>query len=448
MVVSHHVMFYIAAVRADEPRLTAAWQHSPLLNFANSAGFPAVDGFFLISGFFTTWSLIQRKSEFSMAQCLRGVLARCLRFWPMHAFIVVLALLRRDPLFVDAQNGTLNVPRIVAMFVAKNYYDGLRGWLDLTTTPLWSNPVDMHVSALLIVLVPLARAMGWNLRRVLLGATAVAVSSRFVVFLEDPACHRLAACMDHPSTTFLGAGETLLDELQQSFGMPRIVEKACGCVATGCDLSNAAWMRSYASMYIPTHVRASPFFIGALLACSYKQALSSVAEWAKFNRWPSRGRLALALAWVLERHGMLGVLGLPGALATNLPEASLEVLGGLLDSCAWAAVAFAAIVPAAHPSHSVLLSRGMSVDAFRTPARLSFCIYCLHWPVLFDVMRYTPKDWLPTNVYLAFAMPFAVVMAITCVLSWLVHHLVEVPGIRLVRVMGLQPSAGQAHKAA
>jgi len=75
MVVSHHVMFYIAAVRADEPRLTAAWQHSPLLNFANSAGFPAVDGFFLISGFFTTWSLIQRKSEFSMAQCLVGVLA-------------------------------------------------------------------------------------------------------------------------------------------------------------------------------------------------------------------------------------------------------------------------------------------------------------------------------------------------------------------------------------
>lgn len=436
-VVAHHVIFYIAAIRADEPDLTAAWETSPFLNFCAHSGIPAVDGFFLLSGFFTTLSLLHSHNQgpaMSPSQTILRIFARVMRFWPLHLLLVTIAILRCDPLFVRPTDHSWEMGRIAAMFIGKNYYDGLRGWFDLTTAPIWSNSADMHVSVFLIVLVSPLLASPRRLRCALTLALAVTIGLRAAEFWKDPPCQRLS-CLGHPSNIFLAVGDPLKAELNENFGMPQLEERSCACaLETGCQLSGAEWLRQYTCMYVPTHVRAAPFFVGALLACSYMHAGNDgvhtrAMRSSRANMWQLNARLLLALAWLLERHGVLALARLPGMLASGLPESTLEVLGGLLDAGAWACLLFAAIVPAAHPAHCRAISRFMSCAWLRKPAELTFCVYCLHWAVLFDFLKYMPRAWLPSNVYLLFFVPFVVVMGITFALAWLANRYIEVPSM-------------------
>merc|ERR1711972_143948 len=118
------------------------------------------------------------------------------------------------------------------------------------------------------------------LRRALVFAVLLTCGLRLAAWSADPACHRLS-CLDHPSSLLLGAGEPMLTELSKGFNMVSIEERSCACVSrTGCHVSNFEWARKFAYMYTPTHVRAVPFFVGALLACSYVNAISEDV-WAR-----------------------------------------------------------------------------------------------------------------------------------------------------------------------
>merc|ERR1712176_1496635 len=120
--------------------------------------------------------------------------------------------------------------------------------------------------------------------------------------------------------------------------------------------------------------------------------------------------------------------------SSSLPENLLEPFGGLLDSVAWACVLFAAIVPEYHPAHCPTILRLMSHPQLREPAKLTFGVYCLHWPVVFDFIRYMPRSWLPSNVYLLFFLPFLAITLISFGLAWLAHRYIEIPSVRWAAV--------------
>uniref|UniRef100_A0A7S2K848 Uncharacterized protein n=1 Tax=Zooxanthella nutricula TaxID=1333877 RepID=A0A7S2K848_9DINO len=342
------------------------------------------------------------------------------------------------------------------MVMHKNYHEGLHGWFDVTSTPTWSNFVDMHVSAVLILILAVAARSGHGARRaprVLVGGLLLACGARLATWLGDPACHRFS-CIDHPNSILLGAGEPLASELVSHWGMPRLPEKPCACAArTGCDATGPDAVRRFTNVYVPTHARAAPFFVGALLACSYVGACQGLARAraaevtngaARRRAWARRGRMLLALIWAAERHGLLLLARVPGPFAASLPEALFELFGGLFDCAAWACMLFAAFVPEAHPAHSRLLARTLSWPCLRGPAKLTFGMYCLHWVVVFDFLRFAPRDWLPDNAIALFLVAFATILTLTCALAWTVHHFIEVPSVCLARrVAGKAPPANR-----
>merc|ERR1712232_686315 len=150
--------------------------------------------------------------------------------------------------------------------------------------------------------------------------------------------------------------------------------------------------------------------------------------------------------WVLERHGVLALARMPLLLASNLPEVLLEVLGGLIDSVAWACILFSVIVPEWHPAYCHIISRLMSHPLFRSHAKLTFGIYCLHWPVLFDFIRYVPKAWLPSSVYMLFLLPFFIVLLTSYGLAWVTHHYVEIPSMLWTASLIGKAQMGKEHE--
>uniref|UniRef100_A0A7S2K861 Uncharacterized protein n=1 Tax=Zooxanthella nutricula TaxID=1333877 RepID=A0A7S2K861_9DINO len=340
------------------------------------------------------------------------------------------------------------------MVMHKNYHEGLHGWFDVTSTPTWSNFVDMHMSAVLILIFAAAARSGHGARRAsraLVVGLLLACGARLATWLRDPACHRFS-CIDHPSSYLLSAGEPLATELVTHWGMPRLQERPCACATqTGCDATGPDAFRRIASVYAPTHARAAPFFVGALLACSYvgaykdlpsARAAEVLGSAGRRRAWVRRGRVLLALLWAAERHGFLLLARLPGPLAAGLPEAFVEVFGGLVDCAAWACILFAALAPEAHPAHSRILARMLRWPCLRGLSKLTFGVYCLHWPVLFDFLRFAPRDMLPSNAITLFLVTFAIVLTLSFALAWIVHHCIEVPCARLARkVAGKAPPA-------
>jgi peptidoglycan/LPS O-acetylase OafA/YrhL len=154
MVVIHHVLFYLFAAH---PTFTPPWLSSEGWRFFAFCALPAVDVFFLLSGFFSVRSLFDQRA-LSLNEIALRVLQRCFRFWPALVTLVGLAIARSDPRYV--RNSILDWRRIAATLFSKTY-GGFYEWFDMTAVPAWSSMVELHWAVLVIPLISLGRRVSW-----------------------------------------------------------------------------------------------------------------------------------------------------------------------------------------------------------------------------------------------------------------------------------------------
>lgn len=270
-------------------------------------------------------------------------------------------------------------------------------------------------------------------------ALCASLALRAAVFLEDPGCMRLQ-CVGHPRSVFFsGDNEGELQNALKAGAWPGDDYSACQF----CSLKNSAWAELYVpSMYTPTHTRLAPFFVGAL-SCIYHQTQVQKSSTRRVE-WPLLRSVLLVLSvlWVLERHSVLALMSVP-PLAGRLPVPIVEIFGGTIDAAAWAILTLSSILPKSHWLQSDFLKNIGSLNIFKLPSRLSFGIYCFHWPILMSLVRFTPRNLLPYNAYLAFLIPFLLVVILSGVAAQVVDRHVLSPVDQAAR--SLLNSAFRSH---
>jgi peptidoglycan/LPS O-acetylase OafA/YrhL len=369
MVVAHHVLFYLYAAH---PTFTPPWAASEGWRFVAFCALPAVDVFFLLSGFFSVRSLFNQKA-LSINEIAVRVLQRCFRFWPALLALVALAIIRSDPRYIE--NGSVDWHRVIATFSTKTY-GGFYDWFDMTTTPAWSSMVELHWAVLVLPLVSLSRRMPWvPCEAIFLLAGLCSAFLRWIkIHKHDLSCAQF--CYNDTSVLFL------LDErarptgdksptLGSVFGLSPLQSGSTGC--DECSMDSSEYSSYFAALYQHTEFRLAPHFVGAALA-----AFQSKKE--RLRQRPPYIIVLAAFIWTLERHQLPGVSSSVG-IACLFPHDFIFAFGNFLDAIAWAV-----LLHAAATNQSRWLEDFSSNPVFKVGSRLSFGIYMFHWPIMMDLV--------------------------------------------------------------
>ena len=162
-VIAYHCTFFFTLGREKLLDDTAfhTLQTSRFYNPMIASGVEAPNVFFMLSGFFTTKSLLLTlRSSSSHIDTRKRIVARFLRLWPLVAVPTLLGLLI-DPAFYDPQSITYpHLPKVLGhlslLATSARFTPNKTQWrimFSTATSPVWSIMVDLHVTSS-ILLVP------------------------------------------------------------------------------------------------------------------------------------------------------------------------------------------------------------------------------------------------------------------------------------------------------
>mmetsp|Transcript_8191 Transcript_8191/g.28996 ORF Transcript_8191/g.28996 Transcript_8191/m.28996 type:complete len:282 (-) Transcript_8191:206-1051(-) len=236
-----------------------------------------------------------------------------------------------------------------------------------------------------------------------LGCAALSAALRWAIVRRDVDCLR-AACLAKAGLIVLNApGDDSAPGVSLGLSLARApLTGACA----SCRLDNVEFLEKWATqLYIPTHARLAPFFVGAALAAALRDAAAATPRGA--SSWPRRAVLASALIWLLDRHA----LPTPLSPSAALPWIMIEAAGGLIDALAWSILIFAAVAPRGHWLFCDTLHRITYAPFWKVPAGYTFHVYCLHWPILMALLKHVRP--LPEGALQAFSLLAAVTLVAT-----------------------------------
>jgi len=388
------------------------------------AGLNAVPIFFMISGLFTTLATIEKKLSF--VDVLRYCLARYARLLAVLTPGLLWGLLRQRPFFFE---GGLFCWGKVFSWVGMygNYNSEMKyWWIDGATLHNWSVVVDFQATVVLIVFTSLVKRIfgEGKLRRAYVCALVTSVLLRANIVLKDK-CLNLVEVLGvwHPGVSFLlgtNDGQAFMEQVYDAPYGKFVVDTG------NCVMRNDDHMHNYAvKSYLPLHMRIAPFFVGALFATRLKTPTEDVKSSFAYR---------IASIWIIAS------LFLPLDVDSLPPPAALlflEIFGHVLLSAAVATVTYYTLTPQAHACHAPITKRLMSLPFFKFAGQLSPWIYALHWPILFEVLRFVKFE---PSILAGLALSLAV-LAASAILAYFMVRNVDPILSRALKIIKGHPKA-------
>eukprot|EP00747_Dinoflagellata_sp_TGD_P212871 gnl/TRDRNA2_/TRDRNA2_85907_c0_seq1.p1 gnl/TRDRNA2_/TRDRNA2_85907_c0~~gnl/TRDRNA2_/TRDRNA2_85907_c0_seq1.p1 ORF type:complete len:566 (-),score=58.07 gnl/TRDRNA2_/TRDRNA2_85907_c0_seq1:24-1661(-) len=363
----------------------------PIVRF----GTLAVDGFFLMSGFFTTTGLLRQLVQGQDVNIRAAITSRYLRLFPLVCVPFLWGMLRHDGSLyngVGAFSG-MNWPNVAGWLL---FYGNLTGpdrissWIgNASLAPLWSAVADFHASILLILIVPfLYKKFGFHMSYVLGVCCVLVVMIRYHVQMRDKYClNGLVA-----NAFELGYSPNFREQIKHEFlytlidvPMPYLGDRTCPKMMSEAAADFAALV------YFPSWARCYTFLMGAIMACNRCWVKERRSEWASESAslksmkfWS--GRALLFVSFLLFLYPIFPSL-------RGQKFMSFEALGAFqvmtppIFDVSTAYIIYTTIVPEDHPFHASWLKSFTSMRCFYVWGSLSIWIYALQWPVLWEVMR-------------------------------------------------------------
>ena len=421
-----------------------------LLYSVFQAGGTQVDLMFMLSAFLLVNKLLV---EFDGGRPLESVgrfaLRRALRFIPPMLAVSALGYLLGDTWDGAVERGEVSpLGRVLAFttFVANYIPPATVGCFTLSLC--WSCCVDLHGGVRVSAIVSLAKSglkpadsvtLAKRLRLVFLFLTAVSVLIRAMLFeVNSLNLFRLGQY----SHFGLLMTDSSYSWIKDTYGHEWKTKN------TQVELAQGYMTK----MYIPTHTRIGPFFVGGVVACcvflaskdppKVKTILGTIASWF----------------FTLQALATLVVPCLPPE--DEVPEIGQWIATAALRTLSATAAGFLlyrVLVPPEHNWHWSTLNSLLRWRPLATIAQLSYCSYLLHFRVLMELnFRPAVHKWIlslpplalgnsAAAEYIAY-LPKLFVLSLSCSLlaSFLLYHAVEKPAARAISALLPSPSTATA----
>ncbi|KAJ8601406.1 hypothetical protein CTAYLR_005033 [Chrysophaeum taylorii] len=435
-IVSYHILFALGTWStnklAHDPDW-AAFVRGRAVPFLCLTGLYAVPVFFMMSGFLTTLPLLEQGAPIS---AVRLVLSRFVRLAALVLPAILHSLVR-----YRAYWGFWRFVGWVTL--TGNYGTRPVEWMiDPSLVPCWSLAVDFQSSMVLIVVLAALRHRTIALKArafvvLLVGFTA----ARALMVLRHPpecSCSIFHFPDWHPINIFMMAPKVTHHFATTVLHYPFHQDYSTQPAPLGCPLAAPDGQHVLVSTYLPTHARITPFFVGAIMACNYH------AHRFRSEFMPSKEKKTKrVLPWFALSIIFVHCVLLAPIDVDNLPPkpvvVAFEIFGMTIFSMAVATITYYAILPASHPQHAPRTATFMSSPIFRSIARTSSWLYVLHWPILFEVVRFLPKPRV-VSVRIGLSL-FAITVALTYPLAAFFASRVEPSLLRFAKSLRHHPSS-------
>lgn len=414
----------------------------PMYWIVSLTGLRAVPIFFMVSGFFSTLiSLRTPLGEYRSIGLLRWSTARYVRLVSICVPNILWSLIRFRAFWIDDE-GKFMWDKLRGWITLTGNYNGgrqnLTWFFDPTLTASWSNAVDLQASIVLFLVCRyLLRSRVEDVGRAMWALLAISILLRACLLWRDPPCTNLALFIPdaHPIHFISGLPYPARSYAEESMGMAVPLDYGKPSLTDCHGATVLAALLSYTrDLYVSTHARIEPFFVGAIAACNYFRFSSDGAKSTAKGAW---------IWWSLSFFFVVFNLFAPIDI-DHLPPAnvllSVDTVGTTLLASAVAFLAYGGIVPENHPYHSPLTVKLASFPLIKHFATISPWVYVIHWPVLNELIRLVLPRFDPATraEFLTFpftVMVFAVILTIACPLAILCHRLFDPAIARLTHFL-------------
>jgi len=440
--VALHVCMMATAHVPAEGAVWIAISSSSLYSLFQLGGIQ-VDGFFMISGFLIVRKLLDDNSYKPLVHL--HVLNRLLRLWPCVGFVLFVNIFILGDFEEVYQLRTF----ILNMLFVFNYaFESIT----LSLAILWSTCVDLQFGVVLAIVMDTVRRS--DPANVLPNATKVfgflLIVSLWIRYLNfHPEYGNLVRLGDlnHYGRTQTGGVfyELGLSETYKRKDLKNSYKYLA-------DTYNHTWLipkKEYFDdwvaislyvrrIYMPTHTRFGPIVVGALVACFEKYLDANIGRFSTW-KWP-------VVAWAISQL-LLPCIPQGGSSADVIPmEAQIFITVALrtLSAFALGVLMLSSIVPRQSSWYIGFFDWLFNIPVLRAIGKLSFCSYLIHFRVIQELtFRYfKPSFDFTTGISQArtafeiyICQLYALSLLISLLLSYLLHHLVELPGLKLQRLV-------------
>ena len=410
-----------------------------------------VDVFFALSGFLLAHTFI-RQSSMAPPTILKFVVKRIGRIFPTLFLFLIVSLIFGDPYNGQSTEGKL-MGLAAILFLVPNYLGF--AYFPLALGPAWSCFVDIHSGICMLVLMTLVRSGGrpnsYNMfgyaRKIRLWFSLMLVISIVI----RAYCFNVTTYNELLPPKYLTYLFFLTPRsnkwIAETYQRKYLVGYLCIIMTNSllhADTFRATWA-PYAefsfghylgNLYLPSHTRIGPFFVGGILACNLVLANESSD---KVHPVFNAKRFSYACMAIVALS--LSLVNIDWAL--SLPHyAQLIFTAGnrVAFSAGVAYFLFCTLVPRNHPCHWAPLRLFWSSPMWKPISAVSFTSYLFHMRIMQEITFNTsvrnifglqvPTGMNPTDVlswyYYGYHLAF-VTFIITFPIATFAHWFVDVP---------------------
>lgn len=412
-----------------------------LVYTAAQAGGVQVDIMFMLTGYLMIAKLLKRPEEIQSTSYVSFVGKRAFRLLPCILAVSLCGYIVGDSW--DA-GGVPAYVRILATALFFSNYLPASIYGSFTLSLVWSCCVDIQVTLFLLFLVKTVSWIVGSSNSRLLKALKVIFGLLVIVSVGIR-----ASLFEESSINLFKLGQyshfgLLMDDLTRQW-----VESYYNHTWHSDNSAVQLSMKYMDNMYMPTHTRCGPYFVGAFLACCVFTARRDVdankaqQQQQGFFKWV----FGFFLCWVFT------LLALTASVTPCLPaDDEVPVEGqffatAALRTLAATSVAFLlyrTMIPPSHGWHWPLLQSFLSLSIWQPIGDLSYCSYLIHFRILMELaLRETSRQMfglsLPNHFDAARISEWIFFLGklvffgttVSMILSVFMRYLIEVPGIAL-----------------
>lgn len=205
------------------------------------------------------------------------------------------------------------------------------------------------------------------------------------------------------------------------------VEVPASCVSLRYSMSMGQ------SIYVLSHTRFSSALVGAAFAAQYHHMQSQPLEQPK----PGRREWSYFILALLGSYGTFAPQNLNKMMNPDAVPPPLAAIVGLWEviyvmvAVSWLFIIYSCSMPVGHRFHAPRAARAYGASVWYPLAVLSPWMYVLHWPIAYEVLRYSPPA--PVSWYAGLHL-YAQVLPITVILAALCQRFLE-PGFSALQLL-------------
>lgn len=372
-----------------------------------------------MSGFFTASSLLKAGSEL---QPLTFIGSRFLRLCFLMIVPTMWALCRKDPAFYD-EGGSLETMRLagwLGLFGVYLPYGQLGQWfMNISLTPCWYIVAEFHCSVFLILVVPpVVKRFGhsiWPYACLIAACAVVSVAIALSANCADVAMGEMINGAGLDQAMSMMTSNSIKRFFNDTYGWTAAadIEVPASCISLQYSMSQVE------SGYVHSHTRFCASLVGAAFAAQYHwmqaqplaQSKPGCREWSYFI-------LALLGSYAVFAPQNLNKLMKAGSATPPLAAmVGLWQVSYVLLSISWLFVIYSCLMPVGHRFHAPRAARVYGASVWHPLAALSPWLYVLHWPIAYEVLRYSPTapvGWGAGLRLFAQVLPITLIIAVLC----------------------------------